>query len=190
MNQRPELHRQPFRLRGFDYSRPGVFFVTLCAYQRRELFGAVSGGDMQMSELGRIVRTMWFRSVQACKGIQSFRTEFVVMPNHFHAIAWLMKNGVPGSLWADWDPPELAEPTDTAQRAPTYLGSFIAMYKEAVMERAREDLALRTVWQRNYHEHIIRTEAELHDLRVHIQNNPARWAEDELYPKDEEIRNE
>ena len=144
--------------------------MTVCAFQQRALFGEVSGGEVQLSPLGKIARMEWFRTIQACEGIQSFRTEFVVMPNHIHGIIWIMQNGVPRQVDAWMDPPEMAEIVPSDQRAPTYLGSFIAMYKLAVIERAREELALRTIWQRNYSEHIIRAEAELHDLIIELRS--------------------
>lgn len=156
--------------------------MTVCAFEQIQLFGEVSGGEVQLSPLGKIARREWFRTIQACEGIQSFRTEFVVMPNHIHGIVWIMQNGAPVSEETWMDPPEMADTEPTDQRAPTYLGSFIAMYKSRVNEYAREEMALRNVWQRNYSERIIRAEAELHDLRVYILTNPARWEEDRLNP--------
>ena len=86
----PETHhRRSIRLPGYDYSRPGVFFVTLCTFQREEILGAVVDEEMQLSPLGRIVRTEWFRSAEVRKEIQLFKTEFVVMPNHLHGIVWI-----------------------------------------------------------------------------------------------------
>jgi putative transposase len=94
-----ETHRRrSIRLAGYDYSRPGVFFVTLCTFQREEILGAMVDEEMQLSPLGRIVRTEWFRSAEMRKEIQLFKTEFVIMPNHLHGIVWIIHDDGAGAV--------------------------------------------------------------------------------------------
>jgi hypothetical protein len=61
-NESQKHHRRSIRLKGYDYTQPGGYFVTICAYQREEIFGEVVNGEMRLSSLGKIVQTEWFRS--------------------------------------------------------------------------------------------------------------------------------
>ena len=76
-------HRRSIRLKGYDYAQPGAYFVTICTYQRDEIFGEVINGEMRLSALGKIVREEWLRSAEIRKEIQIFEDEFMIMPNHF-----------------------------------------------------------------------------------------------------------
>ncbi len=158
----PLHHRRSIRLKGVDYSHPGIFFITICAFQREELFGKVMDGEMQLSPLGKIVRTEWFRSAEVCKEIQLFKTEFAVMPNHIHGIVWIVEDGAVGT--------------------PRSLDSFVTGFKAAVTSRAGNELNSANLWQPNYYEHMIRSKDELQDIRVYIQANPQRWQADQLHP--------
>ena len=105
-------HRRSIRLQGYDYTRPGAYFITICTHQRAHLFGKVVNGVMHLNALGEIVRTEWFRSA-ATRAINAHRN-------------------TPGAR----------------------------------------------VWQRNYHDRIIRNDAMLRAIRQYIRNNPKRWYED------------
>ncbi|HEX7261790.1 MAG TPA: hypothetical protein VF258_08245, partial [Luteolibacter sp.] len=92
MKYNPEIHhRRSIRLKGYDYTRPGAYFVTFCSYQRRHIFGEVVNSEMKLSALGKIVREEWVRSAEIRKEIRLFDDEFVVMPNHGHGIVWIME---------------------------------------------------------------------------------------------------
>ena len=78
--------RHSIRLKGYDYTQPGAYFVTFCTYQRDEILGEVLHGEMKLSALGKIVQEEWFRTAQIRKEIQLFDDEFIVMPNHGHGI--------------------------------------------------------------------------------------------------------
>jgi len=79
-------HRRSIRLKGYDYTQPGAYFVTFCTYQRDEILGEVFHGEMKLSALGKIVQEEWFRTAQIRDEIQLFDDEFIVMPNHGHGI--------------------------------------------------------------------------------------------------------
>ena len=83
-------HRRSIRLKGYDYTQPGAYFVTLVAWQREALFGEVVGGKVRLSALGRIVEDEWKRSIEIRREIRLYQDEFVVMPNHFHGIVWIV----------------------------------------------------------------------------------------------------
>ena len=86
----PKMHqRKSIRLKGFDYSQPGGYYVTIVTYRRESLFGEVWSGVMQLNPLGKIVQEEWFRSAKIRKEIRLIEDEFVVMPNHLHGIVWI-----------------------------------------------------------------------------------------------------
>ena len=86
----PQKHnRRSMRLKNYDYSQPGAYFITLVTYQREMLFGRVAEGKMEYSRLGKIVREEWIKSNRMRREIQLNEDEFIVMPNHIHGIVWI-----------------------------------------------------------------------------------------------------
>ena len=79
-----EHHRRYTRLRGYDYSQSGAYFVTVCVQNRQSVFGKVTNGRMMLSEAGRMVEEEWLKTPAVRPQVQL--DEFVVMPNHFHGI--------------------------------------------------------------------------------------------------------
>jgi len=186
MKYNPEIHhRRSIRLKGYDYTQPGAYFVTFCTYQRAEIFGSIINGEMKLSVLGEIVREEWLRSAEIRKEIQIFDDEFVVMPNHLHGVNWIVDVGADGVRPTD-DASVKTERMASApthqdarraslRRAPRSLGSFIAGFKASVTSRAGRELNMAGIWQRNYYEHIIRNDRELNNIEWYIVNNPINW---------------
>jgi len=171
-------HRQTIRLSAYDYSQVGAYFITLCTYQRETLFGEVVEDDMILNKYGHIVLDEWMETAITRPGI--LLDEFIVMPNHFHAIVALPDaQGVVGAQ------SRAPSGTDSAlRRAPKSLGALIAGFKSTVTKQIN---TLRAspgvpVWQRNYYEHVIRDEAGLRRIREYIDNNPTTWALDDEHP--------
>jgi putative transposase len=84
--------RQSIRLRGYDYTGKAGYFVTLCTRRRTCLFGEITGGEMRTNALGRIVGEEWFRAANVRPGVCLYPYEFVIMPNHIHAIIWILNS--------------------------------------------------------------------------------------------------
>jgi hypothetical protein len=80
-------NRRSIRLPHYDYRGQGAYFVTICSYQREELFGAVKDGDVLLNSFGEFLPKVWARCVD--DGHQPEPYDFVVMPNHVHGIIWL-----------------------------------------------------------------------------------------------------
>ena len=81
----PEIHHhRSIRLPGYDYSQPGTYFLTLCAFNKQSLLGQVVEGQMLLNEIGQMVHAEWFRTTQIRREIEL--DTFVVMPNHLHGI--------------------------------------------------------------------------------------------------------
>jgi putative transposase len=181
MRYNPEIHhRRSIRLKGYDYTQPGAYFVTFCTYRRDEIFGEVINGETKLSGLGEIVRGEWLRSGEVRKEIRLFDDEFVVMPNHVHGIVWIVDtvgaDGVrPDDGMGAYHAPRPVRPDASLRRAPRSLGSFIAGFKASVTSRAGRELNMTGIWQRNYYDHIIRNDRELNNIRWYILNNPLNW---------------
>lgn len=171
--------RRSIRLAGYDYRLPAGYFVTICTYDRQPLFGVIRDGVMNLSPFGIVARDEWFRMPLHRTGLLLFEAEFVVLPNHVHGIVWLTDDRV---LAANETSIESAQ--HPRLRAGS-LGAIIGGYKAAVARRINQ---LRgtpgaPVWQRNYWDHIIRTEQELERIQEYIHDNPARWSADVLNPE-------
>jgi REP element-mobilizing transposase RayT len=121
---------------------------------------------IQLSPVGQIVQALWVNTSQIRPGI--LLDAFIVMPDHFHAIVFL-----PGSAEPRFESSVLARPRRS-------LGSLIAGYKSACTSRVNTFLGTKgfKVWQRNYHERVIRDARALEQMRRYITANPARWAND------------
>jgi len=92
MKYNPEIHhRRSIRLKGYDYTQPGAYFVTIVTHKRDEIFGEITNGRMKYSTLGEIVYQEWFRSAKIRKEIRLFEDEIVIMPNHIHGIVRIME---------------------------------------------------------------------------------------------------
>lgn len=87
----PQKHqRRSIRLPEYDYKQPGSYCLTLCAWRRECLFGVISDDQMQLSQVGKIVREEWHRSAQIRQEIELDLDEFVIMPNHIHGVVQII----------------------------------------------------------------------------------------------------
>ncbi|MBI3247833.1 MAG: hypothetical protein HYZ50_15120 [Deltaproteobacteria bacterium] len=177
-SERKTYHRRSIRLPGYDYRQSGMYFVTIGTWERQSLFGAVVGGEMRLSEYGQIVKEEWLRTLLLRPGVDL--DEFVVMPNHLHGILVLPAENV-RSVGAHSCAPL---PQQRLYRQPRSLGSLLAGFKSAATKRINDlrHMLGMPLWQRNYYEHIIRNEDELHHVREYIQTNPLRWELDRENP--------
>ena len=161
-------HRHSIRLKGYDYTQAGAYFITICSHQRGYVFGEIVNGEMKLNTWGETVRVEWFKTAALRDNVELYDEEFVVMPNHVHGIVWLNDVGT------------------RRRRVPTekfgkpVVGSIptiVRAYKSAVtyaingLEKSRGGV----IWQRNYYEHIIRNEKELNTIARYIYYNPFNW---------------
>jgi REP element-mobilizing transposase RayT len=162
-------HRRSVRLPDYPY-QDGVYFVTICTHHRECIFGDVVNGTVKQSEWGEIVCECW-KAIPDHFPLTELDA-FVVMPNHLHGIILLR-----GDVGA-----QHAAPLHNV--APRSLGAVVRSLKSAVTKAINQErgISCGLVWQRNYHEHVIRSEKSLNMLREYIQFNPARWAEDRENP--------
>ncbi len=167
--------RKPTRLQVYDYTQSGIYFITICTHDRLPLFGRIMDAEMYLSKAGQIVAEEWQQTAIIRPYVEL--DVFVVMPNHFHGLLIL-------------DGRETTGQGATRRVAPTLaaesLGAIIGQFKSVVTKRIRSmpysDPAA-MIWQRGYHDHIVRSEADLDRIREYIASNPARWTEDRYYGK-------
>lgn len=198
MKYQPDIHhRRSIRLKGYDYSQAGAYFVTICTYDRECLFGEIvemsgeyqgecqkSGEchsplrEMVVNDLGRIVAAEWIRSAEIRAEIEL--GEFVVMPNHFHGIVLITDDIRRGDRLVALTPVSSTIPGPQQKS----IGALLAGFKSAVTKRINEIRISPSlpVWQRNYHEHVIRNEADYDRIAEYVATNPQRWIEDKLHP--------
>ena len=167
----PAKRRRSIRLREYDYSSAGAYFVTICTHRRALLLGEVMAGELVLNAFGETVREEWLRSAQLRVEIEL--DQFVVMPNHMHAIVFITGAG------RGYRP---VAPTSGPR--PRSLSSLVAGFKSASTSRINQlrRMPRQPVWQRNYYEHVIRDERELGRTREYIQQNPLKWRLDRENP--------
>ena len=180
MNYNPQKHhRRSIRLPHYDYSAAGAYFITMVTYQRDPLFGNIVNGEMQLSPIGRIAEEHW-RLIPAHFPHVELGA-YVVMPNHVHGIIVINENGM-----ATNSSPSVrarhASPLSPNGVKPGSIGAIVGSYKSAVTKRIGRECNVTGIWQRNYHEHIIRNEAEYNRIHLYIQSNVANWGRDDEHP--------
>ena len=164
--------RKSSRLKGYDYSDNGAYFITICTREKNPLFAS-------HPELKIIVSEEWDLLSRRFPTVTT--DAFVIMPNHVHGILFLMKEheNVGATL-------EVARRAGSSP-APT-IGRIIGVFKSVRVRKWAIHLALNgrnlknSFWQRNYYDHIIRDEQELNTIREYVIFNPTRWSFDNNNP--------
>jgi len=170
----PEIHhRQSIRLKGYDYSSPGFYFVTICIDDGQYQFGNVVNKKMYLSSIGEIVQKCWLEIPKHYPNI--VLNEFVVMPNHVHGIIEII---VQRSVRAQNLEPVhdlLPSQNEFQHIIPKSLGSIIRGFKIGVTKWCRKNNHEYFKWHRDFYDHIIRENDDIDDIRQYIKNNPADW---------------
>ncbi len=166
-------NRKSIRLKEYDYSQPGEYFVTICTLGKEFMFWEVVNEKMQLSTIGEIAQRCWMDIPGHFPNVSL--DEYIIMPNHIHGII-VLNESVVGV--------EYIQPLQkTFQHViPESLGSIIRSYKAAVTRGCRKCRRHDFYWQRNYFDRIIRNEKELQNVREYILNNPLNWWLDEENP--------
>lgn len=158
--------RKVNRLSSYNYNTPGAYFITICTHNRSSLLGTVVGGgaldapSVRLTQAGEIVRR-YILSGNRIDGITV--DKFVVMPNHVHLILLI-------------DSPVPVEPTSADAPANAMIPHFVSTLKRF----CHRDIGS-VIFQRSYHDHVIRSEADYLKIWTYIDNNPASWKNDCFY---------
>jgi REP element-mobilizing transposase RayT len=234
MNEEPRYnsnihHRRSIRLKGYDYSQAGLYFITICCQDRACLFGEIVGAEnfppnknmvndvnganhyspnnespkMILNDAGKITNECWMEIPKHFPN--AVLHEHIVMPNHVHGIIELISEPVgaenfpPNKNGMNDFPPNKNRVNDYspnkngmndvngAENFPPLrvtsktIGSIVRGFKIGVTKWFRNNADYKTIWQRNYHEHIIRNEKSYKTISEYIINNPAKWQYDKFY---------
>jgi len=209
MKYNPNIHnRKSIRLKEYDYSQAGLYFITLCIKNYKHLFGEIIDDKMILNDAGKMVESEWVKLKKRFKNIELH--EYVVMPNHFHAILEITVGAtlvvaqdnvdthnnalirkykhrdnpcgypIDGGNHKEGQPQGIA-PTDKT------IGDMIAAFKSITTVEYTRGVKNnnwqqfnKKLWQRNYWEHIIRNDDEYHHINKYISDNPQKWATDRL----------
>jgi REP element-mobilizing transposase RayT len=179
MTYDPERHhRRSIRLPGYDYTQPGAYFVTICAHDSEPLFGEVIEGIMHPNRFGRIVQVCWFNLPRHYPHV--VLDEFVVMPTHAHMIV-VLTGDLPQAKAANQPTlPGDLPPAPTRHGLPEIVRGFKSCSTHRINTLRRTPGV--PVWQRNYYEHIVRSDRVLQAIRKYIRDNPLRWHLDRYNP--------
>jgi len=197
MKYNPNIHhRRSIRLKGYDYSQNGAYFVTICVQNRECLFGKIKNGAMILNDAGKIMKTEWEQLPQHFLNVEL--DVFVVMPNHFHGIIVIqnennknvgaipcgcpvMNDGTTSRV------PTRGTPTNIPTKKNT-IGDIIGAFKSLTINEYIRGVKNgkfppfeKRIWQRNYHEHIIRDENSLEKIQNYIIRNPQKWQDDKFF---------
>jgi len=174
----PSIHRRrSIRLKGWDYTTPGAYFVTTVVQGRTCL--------LDPPPVRAMVRAVWESLPERFPAVRL--DEFVIMPNHVHFIVWITEGDARGGGGIPPVGADLVSTPFADESAPSgvSLGRIVQTFKsittvEYIRGVKRHGWApfLGRLWQRNYYEHIIRNRQELQIIRRYICDNPARWTED------------
>jgi len=206
----PDQHRRrSLRLKGFDYSRPGAYYLTVCVQNRDCLFGNCANGLVELNSAGKMIQEVWEEIPKYYPGVGI--DQFVVMPNHAHGIITLSADSKPIVSPSGTGQAQGPAPTDLDSSGTRlthadiqYVGAapcgrpalkclslsdvvhrFKTMttkrYADSVKNSGWLSFAGR-LWQRNYFEHVIRDFESMERIRKYIQDNPANWHLDSENP--------
>jgi len=178
-----EGHRRSIRMKGYDYSRPGAYFVTVCTKNREYAFGEIVNGSMVLNDLGSAVEHFW-KEIPRHFPLVTLGP-FTVMPNHLHGIL-LINSSTQSSVVAHHVGVRYIEPLQRRHQYQKLLkdsiGAIVLNFKAALTRWACRNDHKNFRWQRNYYERIIRKGGELRALRRYIAENPAHWNDDAENP--------
>ena len=165
-------NRQSIRLKKYDYSQSGLYFVTICTQNRECIFGNIINNNvgvgrdrpisMILNQYGKIIENVW----ESLPDHHSIELDvFQIMPNHVHFILHIVLGA--------------------SRRAPTTLGFIVGMFKTECTKQINKlrNTPGQKIFQRNYYEHIIQNENELIKIRQYIKTNPLFWNQDINYRK-------
>jgi len=171
-------NRQSIRLQGYDYSRSGIYFVTINIIDRNNkpgFLGKIVDGAMLLNELGKIVEEVWREIPNHFKGVEL--DAFIIMPDHMHGLIIIneteeLSNNPDNLIYQNRG--VVSQELALKKRS---LGSIVGSFKAEVSRRINRKLKTEraSIWQRNFYERIIRDDKELEAVRCYIENNPANW---------------
>lgn len=192
MKYNPKIHhRRSIRLKGYDYSQAGAYFITVCCQDKECRFGKIENDKMVLNEFGTIAYNEWNKLPER---FSNFELDvFQIMPNHMHGIMVLV-----GATLAV-APNNETDNNNRAGASPALtIGDIVGAYKSLVANVCLKIFkskwagvnigagvnpapTMGKLWQRNYYEHIIKNEQSYQTISNYIITNPSKWKDDKFY---------
>lgn len=165
--------RKSIRLKEYNYSGAGFYFVTICTDDKKHLFGKIVDNEMHLNAAGEAAQKCWLEIPEHYPNVKSDVS--VVMPNHIHGILIIEES-------TNARAQNIVPLRNQFQKiASGSVGAVVRGYKIGVTKWLRQNTSVQEVWQKNFYEHIIREEESLLQIQEYILNNPASWKKDKLY---------
>ena len=176
-------HRRSIRLKGYDYSRAGLYFITICVQDRKCLFGKIETNEMMLNDFGIVANEQWEKLTER---FTNFELDvFQIMPNHMHGIILMTENVGAGLASAQ-------NPAPTNKTIGDIVGAYKSLVANECLEIHKRHWAgvnpgttkipmMGKLWQRNYYENIIRDEQSYQHISAYIINNPKNWKGDKFH---------
>ncbi len=191
------------RLQSWNYGWKAAYFITICTHKRKHFFGNINiNGTVRLSEIGEIVNREWLRTFEMRPDMNLTMGEYIIMPNHFHAVIMIGRNEFNSKpkleelqdeefIELEIDPNDI-EPydfeSDEVKQSQNQFGpqsknlaSIVRGFKAAVTTQVRKNGDKKFKWQPLFHDHIIRDEKSFHRIQNYIINNPTNWVRDKFY---------
>ena len=183
MKYNPKIHhRKSIRLKGYDYSQAGLYFVTMCCQNREHMYGHIENGKMILNEPGLMIEKWYYELENKFLDIKC--DEMMIMPNHFHCII----ENIGADLCICPNTKQiLGEQQILGEHIGSPLHRVVQWFKTMSTNEYIRGVKTKNwkrfdgkLWQRNYWEHIIRNEKSHHTISDYIRNNPHNWDDDSL----------
>ena len=167
------VQRKLHRLKNWDYSQNGYYFITVCTQNRCNILTADNtissvSNVFTPTAIGNIVLSAWQRMSEIDGNIKT--DGFCIMPNHIHGIV-VIENQPPME-------------NDAERRGRRSLHDLVRGFKSATTREYNKfvpEQMRNTLWQKSFYDEIIKSEKMLQEIRQYIDENPRKWQEDELY---------
>jgi REP element-mobilizing transposase RayT len=179
--------RKPHRLTNWDYSSDGIYYITICCFEKHSYLGTVCNNNVDLSEIGAISSGYWVDIPNHFPHVKL--DEFIIMPNHIHGILILDKSIALNRL----DVPDYEVPCHGiipqqrknincfSQPIKNSVSVIINQYKSSVKRWCNKNGFTNFQWQSRFYDQILHNEIALEKVREYIHNNPQNWLEDDLY---------
>lgn len=163
--------RKPLRIDDYDYSTPGGYFITFCTHNRKNTLCRIVGAihespKQQMSDYGKIVNEI-IQNLPEHLHVTVDR--YVIMPNHVHLILMISEDGASRAIH------------ESPLQKRSIISKTVGYIKMNASKRIRQCDGDTTVWQRGFHDHVIRNREDYEMIAKYVYENPMRWQADQLY---------
>ena len=180
------------RFNGYDYTKEGAYFITICVRYHQHRFGTIKNGKLVPTAEGKIACQCWLDMFEQFDNAQM--DEFIIMPNHMHGILFIddpEQQAIQHKLTQEAEredeeyflrPPRGGITGDSnAMLSRHSIGKMLRWYKAKCTYKIRNELGQPFEWLGNYYDHIIRNEQDFYRIQQYIINNPTKWEADKFY---------